>query len=358
MKNEQKLGFADYMVQKRKIKQEFFNQVNLLIDWRPISNMINKYYQKGESASGRPSYEGIVLFRMALLQTWYGLSDYEVEDRVNDSISFSRFVGISLDSPVPDHSVISRFRSELTGKGVYEKLFKAMNKQLEKHKIIVKTGAIVDASIIDSPLRPKGKTCYEIQTDRSEEERTEQELEKEEQVQVLIKKEQPGVDTQARWIKKAGKTRYGYKKHHVTDTEGLVIGLLTTPANVNEITNLEDVLATADLPENTFVYGDKGYRSVKNEDVLKGRKLKSRILHKAKKGQCLTAREIWRNKLIGKTRFKVERTFGGIKRWFNSTCARYKGILKMHTQNLMEAIAYNLYRSPGIVASKLIKTTN
>ena len=358
MKNEQKLGFADYMVQKRKIKQEFFNQINLLVDWRPISNLINKYYQKGESAVGRPSYEGIVLFKMTLLQTWYGLSDYEVEDRVNDSISFSRFVGISLDNLVPDHSVISRFRTDLTQKGVYEKLFKAMNKQLEKHKIIVKSGAIVDASIVDTPLKPKGKTLYEIETDRSEEERATQEIKKEEQAQVLIKKEQPGVDTQARWIKKAGIARYGYKKHYVTDTEGLVIGLLTTPANVNEIANLEDVLATADLPDNIFVYGDKGYRSVKNEEALKTRKLKSRILHKAKKGQPLTAREILRNKLIGKTRFKVERTFGGIKRWFNSTCARYKGILKMHTQNLMEAIAYNLYRSPGIVASKLIKIEN
>lgn len=354
MKNEQKLGFADYMVQKRKIKQEFFNQINLLIDWRPVSNIINKYYQKGESAVGRPSYEGIVLFKMTLLQTWYGLSDYEVEDRVNDSISFSRFVGISLDNPVPDHSVISRFRTELTKKGVYEKLFKAMNKQLEKHQIIVKTGAIVDASIIDSPLKPKGKTTYEIAIDRSEQERTPEEQQNEQQAHVLFKKQHPGVDSEARWIKKAGKTRYGYKKHHVTDTEGMVIGLLTTPANVNEIANLEDVLATAELPEHIHIYADKGYRSAKNEELLKAKKLKSRILHKAKKGKPLTEREKLRNKLIGKTRFKVERTFGGINRWFNSTCARYRGILKMHTQNLMEAIAYNLYRSPGIVASKLI----
>nr|WP_116116649.1 IS5 family transposase [Algoriphagus antarcticus] len=342
------------MVQKRKIKQEFFNQINLLIDWRPVSNIINKYYQKGESAVGRPSYEGIVLFKMTLLQTWYGLSDYEVEDRVNDSISFSRFVGISLDNPVPDHSVISRFRTELTKKGVYEKLFKAMNKQLEKHKIIVKTGAIVDASIIDTPLKPKGKTTYEIAVDRSEQDRTPEEQQNEQQAHVLIKKQHPGVDSEARWIKKAGKTRYGYKKHHVTDTEGMVIGLLTTPANVNEIANLEEVLATAELPEHIPVYADKGYRSAKNEELLKAKKLKSRILHKAKKGKPLTEREKLRNKLIGKTRFKVERTFGGITRWFNSTCARYRGILKMHTQNLMEAIAYNLYRSPGIVASKLI----
>ena len=325
-------------------------------NWRPVSNIINKHYQKGESAVGRRSYEGIVLFKMTLLQTWYGLSDYEVEDRVNDSISFSRFVGISLDNSVPDHSVISRFRTELTKKGVYEKLFKAMNKQLEKHKIIVKTGAIVDASIIDTPLKSKGKTTYEVEVDRSEQERTPEEQENEQQAHVLIKKQHPGVDSEIRWIKKAGKTRYGYKKHYVTDTEGLVLGVLTTPANVNEIANLEEVLATADLPENIHVYGDKGYRSAKNEELLKSKNLKSRILHKAKKGQALTEREKLRNRLIGKTRFKVERTFGGINRWFNSTCARYRGILKMHIQNVMEAIAYNLYRSPGIVAYKLIKT--
>jgi IS5 family transposase len=57
------------MVEKPKIKQEFFNQIIQPIDWRPVSNSINKQYQKGESALGRPSYEGIVLFKMMLLQT-------------------------------------------------------------------------------------------------------------------------------------------------------------------------------------------------------------------------------------------------------------------------------------------------
>ncbi len=111
MKTEQKLGFADFMVEKRKIKQEFFNQVNLMVDWRLVINIINKHYQKVNSATRRPSYDGLVLFKMSLLHTWHGLSDYEVEDRVNDSISFSRFVGISLDDKVPYRSFLSRFRT-------------------------------------------------------------------------------------------------------------------------------------------------------------------------------------------------------------------------------------------------------
>jgi hypothetical protein len=55
-------------------------------------------------------------FKMALLQIWYGLSDYEVEDRVNDSISFGRFAGISLVVSAPDHSVLNRLRTEMTQK--------------------------------------------------------------------------------------------------------------------------------------------------------------------------------------------------------------------------------------------------
>lgn len=134
--------------------------------------------------------------------------------------------------------------------------------------------------------------------------------------------------------------------------------MLTTPANVNEIANFQDVIAAADLPTGIYIYGDKGYGSFKNEELITSGKLKSRILHKAKKGTALTAREKLRNKLIGKIRFKVERTFGSIRRWFNSSCARYKGIAKMHTQNLMEAMAYNLYRSPGILLSNAIKNVN
>ena len=126
---------------------------------------------------------------------------------------------------------------------------------------------------------------------------------------------------------------------------------------MNEISNLEEVLNTADLPEGIYLNADKGYASEKNEQILKTKKIKSRILHRARKGKPLTERQKLRNKLIGKTRFKVERTFGSIKRWFNSTHTRYKGIAKTHTQNIIEAIAHNLYRAPGIVASNSIKMT-
>ncbi len=97
---------------------------------------------------------------MCLLQSWYGLSDYEVEDRVNDSLSFSYFCGLHLSQSSPGHSTLSRFRTAMTQANVYERLFKEINGQLERHPIIIKKGAIVDASVAETPLKPKGKVNY------------------------------------------------------------------------------------------------------------------------------------------------------------------------------------------------------
>jgi len=283
----------------RKIKKTFFTQINTLIDWEGISSIINQDYNKGKSAVGKPSYEGLLLFKMCLLQSWYGLSDYEVEDRVNDSISFSYFCGMNIEEVAPDNSTLSRFRTALTKTGTFEKLFSQINAQLEAHQIIVKTT----------------------------------------------------------WLKKRGKYHFGFKKHHVTDQEGLVLGVLTTTASKNEISNLEEVLDTVNvkLPQMIPLKADKGYQSTKNSEVLKKKRLKNHILKKALKNKPLTKWEKRFNKIIGQTRFKVERTFGGIKSWFNGGTARYRGIEKMHTQNLMEAICYNLYRSPRIVVENSIK---
>ena len=73
------------------------------------------------------------------------------------------------------------------------------------------------------------------------------------------------------------------KNTMVTDEEGLVLGVVTTAANVNEISNLEEVLQRADLPENIPVKADKGYQSKKNADLLAKRNLKHYMLKKARR---------------------------------------------------------------------------
>ena len=373
MEKEKHIGFADLAVTRRKIKDQFFNQINILINWKRIDAIIGKSYSKGESVAGRPSYPGLLLFKICLLQTWYGLSDYEVEDQVNDRISFSRFVGLSMDDKCPDHSVISRFRTAMTQKKAYDKLFKEMNKQLQSHKIIVNTGIIVDASITDSPRKPKGVKEYEVVVDRkedsndaddsmantdsvnvSEEVDTQEQTSDSTETSVGVKlavKTKPGVDTDGRWVKKAGKLRFGFKQHTGTDENGMITSVITTSANESDMSHLIDVVELADLPKDAWVMADKGYKSKKNDELVESRQWKNKVMNRSYRNRPLTEEEKSFNKEISKIRYRVERAFGSMRRWFGAGTARYVGLEKMHTQHLMEAIAYNLYRSPRIAMS-------
>jgi len=91
------------------------------------------------------------------------------------------------------------------------------------------------------------------------------------------------------------------------------------------------------------------HRGLPNETLLKNKKLKSGIQKKGSRNHPLSPAAKRFNKLVSKTRYKVERVFGSIKRWFRSSGARYIGMDKTHTQHVMEAIAYNLYRAPNII---------
>jgi len=286
------------------------------------------------------------------LQTWYGLSDYEAGEKVNDPLSFMKFAGLTLEDDVPDHTVLSRFRTGLTKKDAYEKLMDSINGQLQEKGVLLKKGAIVDASITDSPRKPRGNKGYEVIEDRKEDIPASLAEQPDTAQTVLAVKTQSHVDVQGAWTKKAGKLRFGYKKHIATDDQGLVRAVITTAANESDIVHLEDVTTKAGVEKGSRVRADKGYSSERNRAFLKSNGLKDGIMYKAVRNKPLSGHQQKFNKIVSRSRFKVERTFAGTTRWFKTGIARYVGRDKTHTQHLIEAIAYNLYRSPGIIASQ------
>ncbi len=168
---------------KKKNQTSVFQQINTIINWDVIATKLDKLYAKGQSNTGRPLYEGLLLFKITFLQTWYNMSDYKVEDAVNDRISFSRFVGLSLGDKSPDHSIISRVRTELTKNNAYEILLSEINNCLDKHPILVKTGALIDASMTDRIGKPRGKKGYVVNEQADEEQ---QQIQQQFQPQVCV----------------------------------------------------------------------------------------------------------------------------------------------------------------------------
>ncbi|GMT46276.1 MAG: hypothetical protein IEMM0006_2108 [bacterium] len=96
------MSFSTPYVEKRTRRYTFLRQMDLLIDWTKLEKEINKVYKRGKSVDGRPSYPGLLLFKMQLLQIWYRLSGPAAEDFVNDSLSAMRFCGLQIEEDVPN----------------------------------------------------------------------------------------------------------------------------------------------------------------------------------------------------------------------------------------------------------------
>ena len=250
-----------------------------------------------------------------------------------------RFCGLQLEDEVPDHSVVCRFRKALSESGAWEVLLDQINSQLTARGVLVKPGAmdIIDASITPTPRKPEGKSTYAL----SEEPDT-----------PPTKEVKPSVDQEAAWVKKGGKLQYGYKRHCLAEShEGLVLSVHTTAANAHDSPHLENCLRKVRLPKGSRVLADKGYCAKANEVLLHSKGLRSGIQRKAYRKRPLSVWEKHYNKRIGRSRYKIERVFGSIKRWFGRLEARYVGLMKTHGQHVLEAMAYNLYRLPGIILS-------
>lgn len=336
-------------------RNEFLEQIDKLIDWRPFQTLINKKLNKRAEAKGEPTYDGVLMFKILLLETWYNLSDRAVEERINDSISFGKFLDIDMEHVSPDHSTICRFRNAIVEKDLWDKLLSLLNKQLQRHGIMkIETGALVDASIVDSPYAPDGSVKIEVAEDR-EDTRSEEAKEEERSYQVKVGSAKPGVDAEARWVVKCKKFRYGYKKHVLTDGEGLVHTLTTTSANVSDTTEFPTLIEKGALQKGVMVLADKGYTSKANREHLACHGLKDGIMRKATKGKPLGDKDKEFNRQLSQYRNKIERTFGCIRRWFHGGRCRYRGLAKTHAQNILEAICYNIKRAPQLYLNKLLE---
>jgi len=162
----------------RTTTQKFFNQVHDIIDWKPIEALLVENDPSGKKQRGQKADHPMILLKMQLISVWFHLSDVRTEEFIKDSIRFTAFCGLDMEDAVPDHSTLSRFRSELTAKKLYQKIMDEVHRQLTEKAVIIQGTAVVDASITTSPLTPKSQPKKMAQ-DRKEDEREEPELQAE-----------------------------------------------------------------------------------------------------------------------------------------------------------------------------------
>lgn len=321
MQKTRSYGFADAETQSI-IAGEYphLERIYTLIDWESLSEEVDRLYSVGKQPNGRHAYPGIVLFRMLLLGVFYRLSDVQTEKQVRVNLCFRAFAGLGLTDRVPDHSRLSRFRSELAELGGFDRLLSKVNEQLKAQGAIVQEGVIVDATITRSAARPR-------------------------------KAENNTVDPDADYTRKYDRTYYGYKAHLATDVQGLALSVVTTSASQHDGPMLVNVLNGVEQPLGK-VYADKGYDSEENRRLVELRGGSDGIKRRKKPGEPDSEDDKERNREIEQVRYAVERTFGSMKRWFIWDRCRYVGMDRVAAFHALGAIAYNLFRLPRLMAAR------
>jgi transposase, IS5 family len=317
------------------------SEIESLINWDRFKSLEPLIYKNKTSRGGRPNLDIVVMVKALVIQHWYNLSDPELERQVADRISFRIFLGTT--EVVPDLSTVWLFRERLIQNGMYEELWKELQRQLDEKGFVIKKGTIQDATFILSDPGQKRK-----KDPQGDDKKKDHDLEalKINQTQGFVKellnisnniidsnskprRSDGGPINEGSWAKKGSKSFFGYKGHIMIDTEHhLIRKIETTTASVHDS---QVDLGIEGLPN----YTDKGYDGAKTRAYTAAMK-------RATRGHKLGITDILRNKRISKKRSHIERCFAVMKRAHNAGRVYVTTIARAGIKFMMNSIVYNL----------------
>ncbi len=294
------------------------------IDWKPFIPLVKSVYFDDDQIGGRPHTDELIIVRSLLLQSWYGLSDPELEFACNDRLSFRNFLDFS--ESIPDFSTIWKAREKLKLAGVDVLIWSELQRQLDEKGYVVKEGVIQDASFIEADLGKKRH--YK-----------EKKAKKNNETIVYSEKQRQHQDKDATFSIKLNQVHYGYKSHIKIDiAHQLIRTYKTTTASLHDG---EVDLATS----KEVVYRDRGYTG--KSTIAKG--------NASMKRGNLTYHQKERNKRVSRKRVIGERPFGVVKNVFNGERTRVKNLLRVDFKEMFKSFAFNLYQLVTLERKKLAR---
>ncbi len=178
---------------------------------------------------------------------------------------------------------------------------------LEQKRLLLKSGTIVDATIIEAPPSTKN--------------------------------EEGARDPEMHQTKKGKDWHFGMKAHVGTDKRGIVHSLSTTAANASDISQMPQLLHGQERE----VFGDQAYWSESHRQGALKRGIRYRINRRGTSSKPLTEYQRFINRCRSSARARGEHAFHVVKRLWGFAKVRYRGLAK-NTARLFTAFALaNLY---------------
>lgn len=315
-----------------------------VLDFEMFRNLLEEKllnHEKKSNAGAKP-YDVVMMFKIMILQRFYGLGDTQIEYQILDRISFKNFLGLSMGDKVPDEKTVWLFRENLTNANLVEELFDLFKKHLSQKGFIINEGKMVDASFTVAPrqrnTREENKKIKEGKGDELWNDKPN-------------KKRQKDID--ARWTKKNGEKFFGYKNHAKVDTKSKLVDTYSvTDASVHDSQALDDLLTENDAGQD--LNADSAYTGKKQKKVIKKHKMNNQVHEKAYRNKKLTEQQKSSNKEKSKIRARVEHVFGFMEQSMNGLCIKSVGIKRATGIIGLINLTYNMFRFEQIVRLNIL----
>ena len=291
---------------KRTRKREFLFEMDRVVPWAALVELIAPYYPEGKN--GRPPFALETMLRVHFMQQWFTLSDPAMEEAFFDVPLYREFAQLDAHARLPDESTILRFRHRLEEHKLAEQILATVNEQLSSKGLLLKVGTAVDATLIAAPTSTKNK-------DKAR-------------------------DPEMHSSKKGNQWYFGMKAHIGVDADsGLVHTVRSTAGHVHDINEGNSLLHGKE----SMVFADAGYQGIEKRADAKPEVKWHIAMRPGKrkaldKGHAADAMLDEAEKLKAGVRAKVEHPYQVIKRQFGHVKVRYRG-LKKNTQQLMTLFA-------------------
>ncbi len=272
-----------------------------VVPWSALVTLIEPHYTK-KSNVGRPPFALASMLRIHFLQQWFALSDPAMEEALFDVPLFREFAQLPTGvARLPDESTILRFRHLLEQHGLAAQILVAVNDTLSAKGLLLKSGSVVDATLIAAPSSTKNSSGTR--------------------------------DPEMHQTKKGNQWHFGMKAHIGADlSSGLVHTVVGTAANVNDVKVGNALLHGGE----TDVFADAGYRGAHKRSDTTGA-----VWHVAMRP---SERKRWKKvprigrlldhaeRVKASVRAKVEHPFRVLKLQFGYRKVRYRGLAKNTAQ--------------------------
>lgn len=283
------------------------DEVSAAIDWAPLERWLEGISPPGRGEAGWPP---LALLKALLLGMWHDLSDVGLAEALADRASFRRFCGFSASEATPERTAFVRFRRELVRRRLEGPLFNEVVGQLDAKGLTVRTGTLVDATVVRAASRGDGQAGWKAY----------------------------GKDAPVK----------GYKAHVATDEGGDIVRKVTvTAANVHDSRGMRRLLDR----HPGRVWADSAYDQGPLKARIRRRRGEPKIVRRmsgAAAEAMNAAKRAW-NATIHPVRARIEKVFGTVKRSYGMGRARYMGRRRVSLQVHLTFIAYNLRRAANLL---------